>query len=135
MALIEFLAEERKGQELSYEYKDGEYTVQITAVEPKVSSTGKPYFRVTLRGDYGTDMQFYSFNIFDTAFGRQDLFSIYKACGIDPKRRDVDTDELVDKFLNITLEEGEPYNDRRQWDVVGIDVASSTDEDDDDDWD
>ena len=59
--------------------------------------------------------------------------------GIDHTRDDIDTDEIVDRFVTIKIEEGEPYNDKPTWDVTDIFEASSDDEeggadDVEDDW-
>lgn len=116
-------------------YTDGVYTAQVQSFESKTSTNGNDYWRVTFKGDgFGR----ISTNIFDTVFGRNTLYQLVTSVGIDPERDDIDTDEIVGKYVNITIEEVEPYNDKRQWDITLIEEAGgSTDEasdDEDDDW-
>lgn len=131
MAKIKFTAEKSEG--LSFTYTEGTFTVVIQAfewVEP--SGQGKkPYYKVTFRGDFGTDTKTYGFRMFDTAFGRSDLYDLAEAVGLDPKG-EMDTEDFIDRYVNITLEEGEPYNDKPQWDVVAIEPAGDVEDDEDD---
>jgi len=131
MSKIKFTAEKNKG--LSFTYTEGTFTVVIQAfewVEP--SGQGKkPYYKVTFRGDFGTDTKTYGFRMFDTAFGRSDLYDLAEAVGLDPKG-EMDTEDFIDRYVNITLEEGELYNDKPQWEVVAIEPAGDVEDDEDD---
>lgn len=135
MALIGFKAEKReefKG------YKEGTYLAKIVDISEDVTPKGKPYLQFIFVGDgFGK----FNFRMFDTAFGRADLFKIYSALGIDAKRLDIDSDELLDRYLNITISQrmnadGTPYlyNDKPQWDISDFSSADTVDEDDEEDF-
>lgn len=136
MATISFKAEESKFNG----YTEGSYEAQIKEVKLGTSSTKKAQIKVTFSGKGFGKFTYY---IYDTPFGRADLFSLYEACGIDTTRDDVDTDELIDKYVTIEIKQrmnadGTPYlwDDKPQWDIASISSADSEDEDDEeDDWD
>ena len=122
-------------------YQEGEYTVIIDSIESGVSKSGKPSLNFELRGEgLGT----YTHRVYDSVFGRADMYKILTALGIDPTRDDVDSDELLGRFIKIKLEkdkdangEVKMYNDKPQWRVTEITSAGDIedDEDDLDDWD
>lgn len=97
------------------------------------------YYAFKLRGEgFGV----YTYRIYDSVYGRQDLFVLLSCCGIDPKREDIDTDELLGRFFTIKLEkrrnangELELYNDKVQWDITEITSAENVESDDDEDFD
>lgn len=117
-------------------YTPGEYLAQVQALISGESKKGIVYWEVVFRGPgFGV----IRLRMYDTAFGRQDLYKLLTSVGIDHTRDDIDTDEIVDRFVTIKIEEGEPYNDKPTWDVTDIFEASSDDEeggadDDEDDW-
>ena len=139
MALLSIKAEKMAPKA---EYQEGEYTVIIDSIESAQTKTnGKPYLAFKLRGEgLGT----YTHRVFDSVFGRADMYKILTALGIDPTRDDVDSDELLGRFIKIKLEkrrnangELELYNDKPQWQVSEITSAGDIEDDEDelDDWD
>lgn len=125
MAIIGITAEAKK----EFTYKKGDYEAVIQAIENKTATTGTEYWQVTFKGDgFGR----IALKIFDTAFGRQDLYRLYIAVGIDPTRDDVDTEELEGRYVIIHIDEDGIYNDKPQFAVKDIFEATG-DEDDEDD--
>lgn len=125
MAIIGITAEAKK----EFTYKKGDYEAIIQAIENKTATTGTEYWQVTFKGDgFGR----IALKIFDTAFGRQDLYRLYTAVGIDPTRDDVDTEELEGRYVIIHIDEDGIYNDKPQFAVKDIFEATG-DEDDEDD--
>ena len=125
MAIIGITAEAKK----EFTYKKGDYEAVIQAIENKTATTGTEYWQVTFKGDgFGR----IALKIFDTAFGRQDLYRLYTAVGIDPTRDDVDTEELEGRYVIIHIDEDGIYNDKPQFAVKDIFEATG-DEDDEDD--
>lgn len=137
MVLLNMTAEPFKKKEFSG-YTPGEYLAQVQALVSGESKKGLLFWEVVFRGPgFGV----IKLRMYDTAFGRQDLYRLLTAIGIDPDRKDIETDEIVDRFVTIKIEEGEPYNDKPTWNVTDIFEASSDDseedgvvEDDEDDW-
>ena len=137
MVLLNITAEPIKKKEFNG-YTPGEYFAQVQALVSGESKKGLLFWEVVFRGPgFGV----IKLRMYDTAFGRQDLHRLLTAIGIDPDRKDIDTDEIVDRFVTIKIEEGEPYNDKPTWNVTDIFEASSDDseedvvvEDDEDDW-
>lgn len=116
-------------------YEVGEHLVRIQSIESGVSRNGVDFWKFVLVGDtllLGHKKGRYTLIMYDTSFGRSDLYDLYVALGIDPEREDIDTDELIDSWFKIELAEGEPYNDKPQWDVVEI-YSADTEEDEEDD--
>ena len=137
MTRLTMSAEPMKKKEFTG-YTPGEYLAQVQALISGESKKGIVYWEVVFRGPgFGV----IKLRMYDTAFGRQDLYKLLTSVGIDHTRDDIDTDEIVDRFATIKIEEGEPYNDKPTWDVTDIFEASSDDsdedsgaEDDEDDW-
>lgn len=137
MVLLNMTAEPIKKKEFSG-YTPGEYLAQVQALVSGESKKRLLFWEVVFRGPgFGV----IKLRMYDTAFGRQDLYRLLTAIGIDPDRKDIETDEIVDRFVTIKIEEGEPYNDKPTWNVTDIFEASSDDseedgvvEDDEDDW-
>lgn len=137
MVLLNMTAEPTKKKEFNG-YTPGEYLAQVQALVSGESKKGLLCWEVVFRGPgFGV----IKLRMYDTAFGRQDLHRLLTAIGIDPNRDDIDTDEIVDRFVTIKIEEGEPYNDKPTWNVTDILEATSDDSDEDggvedgeDDW-
>lgn len=135
MAVIKFKAEENKG----FAYEEGTYIGEITAIEPKTSNTKKRYYQFTLKGEGFTQI---FVNIFDNKFGRADLYSIYTAIGIDPKREDIEDVEILDNYLQFDIVEsgeyekdGKTYKNYSPQNFRAIESADTEDEaSDDDEW-
>lgn len=124
MAIIGISAEAKK----EFTYKKGDYEACIQAIENKTATTGTEYWEVTFKGSgFGR----IALKIFDTAFGRQDLYRLYTALGIDPSRDDVDTEELEGRYVVIHIDEDGIYNDKPRFAVKDIFEASGDDDDDD----
>ena len=127
MAIIGITAEAKKG----FTYKKGDYEAVIQAIESKTATTGTEYWEVTFKGDgFGR----IGLKIFDTAFGRQDLYRLYTAVGIDTTRDDVDTEELEGRYVIIHIDEDGIYNDKPRFAVKDIFEATGDEDDDDDDF-
>ena len=135
MTRLTMSAEPMKKKEFTG-YTPGEYLAQVQALISGESKKGTVYWEVVFRGPgFGV----IKLRMYDTVFGRQDLHRLLTAIGIDHNRDDIDTDEIVDRFVTIKIEEGEPYNDKPTWNVTDIFEVSSDDEeggaeDDEDDW-
>ena len=116
-----------------YIYNDGNYEVEIVGIEYGNSrGSGLAHYAFKLRGNYGegTPPTFTHF-VRDNQWGYRDLYSLAVACGLDPNS-ELDTEDFVGKFIGITLEETDPYNDKRQWRVTKIFSVSEEDDDDED---
>lgn len=125
MALIKFKAEQ--GEEFDG-YKPGDYVACITSIEPKKSQTNKRFYEITFSGKgFGT----INARLFDTYYGRNDLFNIYTAIGIDPKRDDIEDTEILDRYLMLTIEEDGEYNGKPRWRPAKFRAVPSDDEDED----
>ena len=137
MVLLNMTAETIKKKEFNG-YTPGEYLAQVQALVSGESKKGLLFWEVVFRGPgFGV----IKLRMYDTVFGRQDLHRLLTAIGIDSNRDDIDTDEIVDRFVTIKIEEGEPYNDKPTWNVTDILEATSDDSDEDggvedgeDDW-
>lgn len=116
-----------------YIYNDGNYEVEIMGIEYGNSrGSGLAHYAFKLRGNYGegTPPTFTHF-VRDNQWGYRDLYSLAVACGLDPNS-ELDTEDFIGKFIGITLEETDPYNDKRQWRVTKIFSVSEEDDDDED---
>lgn len=126
MAIIGITAEAKK----EFTYKKGDYEAVIQAIENKTATTGTEYWEVTFKGEgFGR----IGLKIFDTAFGRQDLYRLYTAVGIDPTRDDVDTEELEGRYVIIHIDEDGIYNDKPRFAVKDIFEATGDEDDEDED--
>lgn len=115
-----------------YIYNDGSYEVEIMDVDHGTSkNSALEHYAFKLRGNFGegTTPTFTHF-VRDNQWGYRDLYSLAVACGLDPNS-ELDTDDFVGKFIGITLEETDPYNDKRQWRVTKIFSVSEEDDDED----
>ena len=115
-----------------YIYNDGNYEVEIMEVKHGISKgSSLEHYAFHLRGDFGegAPAKFTHF-VRDNQWGYRDLYSIAVACGLDPNS-ELDTDDFTGKFIGITLEETDPYNDKRQWRVTKIFSVSEDDDEDD----
>lgn len=133
MGLLKFKGEESK----EFYYNDGNYEAVIQGVAQSVSKSGKDCIEVTLKGEFSEMARTITARLYDTKIGREQLFDLVKSVGLDPKD-DVDSDELQGRYVGIEIKEGDPYNDKRQWNVVrffALDADTSDDVDvDTDDW-
>ena len=81
------------------------------------------------------------FNLFvrDNTYGQEQLYKIIEAVGLDPNAEDIDTDDIVGKYMGIEIKEGDPYQGKRQFNVRDIFAIDEEDEGStysnaDDDW-
>lgn len=129
MSKITFTAEKASDD---YIYNDGSYEVEIMSVKHGTSKgSGLEHYSFELRGNFGegAPTKFTHF-VRDNQWGYRDLYSLAVACGLDPNG-ELDTDDFTGKFIGITLEETDPYNDKRQWRVTKIFSVSEEDDEDD----
>lgn len=123
MAIISFKAEKGDG----FKIIPGTYEASIDAIEARVSkATDNEYFAFKFKGE-GFGSIFH--NVTDSPYGRRDLYKIYEACGIDPESEEVDSEELIDIVVMITIEQDGTYNDKPQYRVK--DIKPYVDEDED----
>lgn len=116
-----------------YIYNDGNYEVEIMGIEHGTSKgSGLAYYAFKLRGNFGEGAPAtFTHFVRDNQWGYRDLYSLAVACGLDPNG-ELDTDDFTGKFIGITLEETDPYNDKRQWRVTKIFSVSEDDDEDED---
>lgn len=129
MSKITFKTEKASDE---YIYNDGNYEVEIMEVKHGISKgSSLEHYAFHLRGNFGegTPPTFTHF-VRDNQWGYRDLYSLAVACGLDPNS-ELDTDDFKGKFIGITLEETDPYNDKRQWRVTKIFSISEDDDDED----
>lgn len=124
-----------------YIYTPGKYEVLVEAVEyGENKKTGAPYYKFVLRGNFGKNRTLYNLFVRDTTFGQEQLYKIIEAVGLDPKAENIDTDDIVGKYMGIEIYEGDPYNGKRQFnvrDIFALDEEDEAEEEssvEDDDW-
>lgn len=116
-----------------YIYNDGNYEVEIMEVKHGISKgSSLEHYAFKLRGNFGEGAPTtFTHFVRDNQWGYRDLYSLAIACGLDPNS-ELDTDNFQGKFIGITLEETDPYNDKRQWRVTKIFSVSEDDDEDED---
>lgn len=123
-------------------YTPGRYEALIQGVTQKVSKSGLDMLEIVFKGEFGKNSpKTITGRIVDNKIGREQLFNILKACGLQ-NEESVEESELEGKYVGIIIAEGEPYNDKPTWNVFNYftledsdDEADTEDvEDDDDDW-
>lgn len=139
MAIISFKA--KQPEKRDFIYKDGKYEVLVEAVEQGVNqNSGSPFYKFVLRGNFGENLTMYNLFIRDNTYGQEQLYKIIEAVGLDPNAENIDTDDIVGKYMGIEIKEGDPYQGKRQFNVRDIfaldeeEEEGSTDSDADDDW-
>ena len=137
MAIISFKAKEPEVHE--FIYTPGRYEVLVESVEPGTNrNTGAPFYKFVLRGNFGNNMSMYNLFIRDNTYGQEQLYKIIESVGLDPKAKDIDTDDIVGKYMGIEIYEADPYNGKRQFNVRDIfaldDEVGSEGSSSDDDW-
>lgn len=115
-----------------YIYNDGSYEVEIMDIEYGTSKgSGLAHYAFKLRGNFGEGAPAtFTHFVRDNQWGYRDLYSLAVASGLDPNG-ELDTEDFQGKFIGITLEETDPYNDKRQWRVTKIFSVSEDDDDED----
>lgn len=103
-------------------------------------NTGALFYKFVLRGNFGENLTMFNLFVRDNTYGQEQLYKIIEAVGLDPNSDDIDTDDIVGKYMGVEIKEGDPYNGKRQFNVRDIfaldeeDEEGSTDSDADDDW-
>lgn len=113
-------------------YVPGRYEALIQGVTQKVSKSGLDMLEIVFKGEFGKNSpKTITGRIIDNKIGREQLFNILKACGLEGEEA-VDESELEGKYVGIIIAEGEPYNDKPTWNVFNYFTLEDTDEDDSD---
>lgn len=122
-------------------YTPGRYEVLVEAVEQGTNqNTGALFYKFVLRGNFGENLTMFNLFVRDNTYGQEQLYKIIEAVGLDPNSDDIDTDDIVGKYMGVEIKEGDPYNGKRQFNVRDIfaldeeEEKGSTDSDADDDW-
>lgn len=122
-------------------YTPGRYEVLVEAVEQGTNkNTGVLFYKFVLRGNFDEDLTKFNLFVRDNTYGQEQLYKIIEAVGLDPNSDDIDTDDIVGKYMGVEIKEGDPYNGKRQFNVHDIfaldeeEEEDSTDSDADDDW-
>lgn len=124
-------------------YTPGRYEVLVEAVEQGTNqNTGALFYKFVLRGNFGENLTMFNLFVRDNTYGQEQLYKIIEAVGLDPNSDDIDTDDIVGKYMGVEIKEGDPYNGKRQFNVRDIFALDEEDEDgaeetsssDDDDW-
>ena len=140
MSIISFKAKAPEDRE--FIYKDGKYEVLVEAVEQGTNkNTGALFYKFVLRCNFGENLTMYNLFVRDNTYGQEQLYKIIEAVGLDPNSENIDTDDIVGKYMGIEIKEGDPYNGKRQFNVRDIFALDDEDEDEassdsssDDDW-
>ena len=123
-------------------YTPGRYEALIQGVTQKVSKSGLDMLEIVFKGEFGKNApKTITGRIVDNKIGREQLFNILKACGLN-NEESVEESELEGKYVGIIIAEGEPYNDKPTWNVFNYFTLEDSDEEeadtedveDDDDW-
>lgn len=125
-------------------YVPGKYEALIQGVTQKVSKSGLDMLEIVFKGEFGKNSpKTITGRIIDNKIGREQLFNILKACGLEGEEA-VEESELEGKYVGIIIAEGEPYNDKPTWNVFNYftledsddeeDADVTSDDEDDDDW-
>lgn len=122
-------------------YIPGKYEVLVEAVEQGTNqNTGTLFYKFVLRGNFGNNLTIFNLFVRDNTYGQEQLYKIIEAVGLDPNAEDIDTDDIVGKYMGIEIKEGDPYQGKRQFNVRDIFAIDEEDEGstysnaDDDDW-
>lgn len=124
-------------------YTPGKYEVLVEAIEQGTKkNTGTLFYKFVLRGNFGENLTKFNLFIRDNTYGQEQLYKIIEAVGLDPKAEDIDTDDIVGKYMGVEIKEGDPYQGKRQFNVYDIFALDEEDEDgseedsssEDDDW-
>ena len=122
-------------------YTPGKYEVLVESVEEGTNkNTGAIFYKFVLRGNFGKDLTLFNLFIRDNTYGQEQLYKIIEAVGLDPKEENIDTDDIVGKYMGVEIKESDPYKGKRQFNVYGIFALDEDDEAEDgssvedDDW-
>lgn len=122
-------------------YTPGKYEVLVESVEQGTNkNTGAIFYKFVLRGNFGKSLTLFNLFIRDNTYGQEQLYKIIEAVGLDPKEENIDTGDIVGKYMGVEIKESDPYNGKRQFNVYDIFALDEEDEAEDgslaedDDW-
>lgn len=122
-------------------YTPGKYEVLVESVEQGTNkNTGAIFYKFVLRGNFGKNLTMFNLFIRDNNYGQEQLYKIIEAVGLDPKEENIDTDDIVGKYMGVEIKESDPYKGKRQFNVYDIFALDEDDEAEDgssvedDDW-
>jgi hypothetical protein len=122
-------------------YTPGKYEVLVESVEQGTNkNTGAIFYKFVLRGNFGKNLTMFNLFIRDNNYGQEQLYKIIEAVGLDPKEENIDTDDIVGKYMGVEIKESDPYKGKRQFNVYDIFALDEEDEAEDgslaedDDW-
>lgn len=122
-------------------YTPGKYEVLVESVEQGTNkNTGAIFYRFVLRGNFGKNLTLFNLFIRDNTYGQEQLYKIIEAVGLDPNAENIDTDDIVGKYMGVEIKESDPYKGKRQFNVYDIFALDEEDEAEDgslaedDDW-
>ena len=122
-------------------YTPGKYEVLVESVEQGTNkNTGAIFYKFVLRGNFGKGLTLFNLFIRDNTYGQEQLYKIIEAVGLDPKEENIDTDDIVGKYMGVEIKESDPYKGKRQFNVYDIFALDEEDEAEDgslaedDDW-
>lgn len=122
-------------------YTPGKYEVLVESVEQGTNkNTGAIFYKFVLRGNFGKDLTLFNLFIRDNTYGQEQLYKIIEAVGLDPREENIDTDDIVGKYMGVEIKESDPYKGKRQFNVYDIFALDEEDEAEDgslaedDDW-
>ena len=122
-------------------YTPGKYEVLVESVDQGTNkNTGAIFYKFVLRGNFGKDLTLFNLFIRDNTYGQEQLYKIIEAVGLDPKEENIDTDDIVGKYMGVEIKESDPYKGKRQFNVYDIFALDEEDEAEDgslaedDDW-
>lgn len=123
-------------------YTPGKYEVLVEAVEQGTNqNTGVLFYKFVLRGNFGNNLIMFNLFVRDNTYGQEQLYKIIEAVGLDPNSDEIDTEDVVGKYMGIEIKEGDPYQGKRQFNVRDIFALDDEEEGEegstasnDDDW-
>lgn len=122
-------------------YTPGKYEVLVESVEQGTNkNTGAIFYKFVLRGNFGKNLTLFNLFIRDNTYGQEQLYKIIEAVGLDPNAENIDTDDIVGKYMGVEIKESDPYKGKRQFNVYDIFALDEEDEAEDgslaedDDW-
>lgn len=133
----------KQPEQRDFIYTPGKYEVLVEAVEQGTNqNTGVLFYKFVLRGNFGNNLTMFNLFVRDNTYGQEQLYKIIEAVGLDPNSDEIDTEDVVGKYMGIEIKEGDPYQGKRQFNVRDIFALDEDDEDEaedssaseDDDW-
>lgn len=110
-------------------YTPGKYEVLVESVEQGTNkNTGAIFYKFVLRGNFGKNLTMFNLFIRDNNYGQEQLYKIIEAVGLDPKEENIDTDDIVGKYMGVEIKESDPYKGKRQFNVYDIFALDEEDE-------